>query len=348
MSTSDVTKDGLQGIRPDREALVGTNAGRSPRSEARKRARKDHLSMVGEPTFTSYYGKPILNKPTWEPLDIAGYLFLGGLAGSSSALAAIAELTGRPGLGRPLKLGAAGGIGLSLIALVHDLGRPSRFANMLRVFKPTSPMSVGSWLLSAYAPAAFAAAGTEVLGRWRPAGKVATLAAALVGPAVASYTAVLIADTAVPAWHDGYRDMPFVFVGSAASAGAGLGLLTSPLADARPARRLGPVAAAVELGMARRMRSRMGLASETYEQGRAGTLVTMAEVLTAAGAVTAVVGRRSRLASALAGVSLLAGSAFLRFGIFHAGVQSAEDPRYTVEPQRQRLDERAQTRRPRS
>ena len=45
----------------------------------------------------------------------------------------------------------------------------------------------------------------------------------LLGPAVASYTGVLIADTAVPAWHDAHRELPFLFVGSAASAAAGLG-----------------------------------------------------------------------------------------------------------------------------
>ncbi|MDE3205312.1 MAG: polysulfide reductase, partial [Acidobacteriota bacterium] len=52
-------------------------------------------------------------------------------------------------------------------------------------------------------------------------------------------------------------------------------------------------------------------------------------------------GRRSRLASAAAGACLLAGSALTRFGVFQAGMQSAEDPRYTVEPQRERLAARS-------
>ncbi len=46
------------------------------------------------------------------------------------------------------------GISLSFVALVHDLGKPSRFVNMLRVAKPTSPMSVGTWILSVYGPVA--------------------------------------------------------------------------------------------------------------------------------------------------------------------------------------------------
>ncbi len=124
--------------------------------------------MVPEAEFSSYYGRPVVKEPTWAPLDIAGYLFLGGLAGASSTLAAGAQLSGRPGLARPLKLGAVGAISLSLVALVHDLGRPARFLNMLRVFKPTSPMSVGVWILSAYAPAAGAAA----LGELVPSGRL--------------------------------------------------------------------------------------------------------------------------------------------------------------------------------
>ncbi|HET9075870.1 MAG TPA: NrfD/PsrC family molybdoenzyme membrane anchor subunit [Acidimicrobiales bacterium] len=349
MGLSDVTKEGLVHVRPDREASIGVNA-----DGHRPRRRKHTESVVPEPEFKSYYGLPVLNKPTWEPLDIAGYLFLGGLAGSSSTLAAAAELTGRPALARPLKMGAAGAIGLSLVALVHDLGRPGRFYNMLRVFKPTSPMSVGSWILSVYGPAAFAAAGLELAGSALPAplrwvlsktfagrlSRAATLAAAVTGPAVATYTAVLVSDTAVPAWHGGHRQMPFLFAGSACSAGAGLGLLTAPVEQAGPARRLGPVAALAELALGRYMRSRMGLAAETYEQGRAGKLMKAAEAATAAGALGALAGRRSRLLSALAGACLIAGSALTRFGIFHAGVQSAEDPKYTVGPQRDRLEGR--------
>ncbi|WP_369794434.1 NrfD/PsrC family molybdoenzyme membrane anchor subunit [Kutzneria sp. 744] len=84
------------------------------------------------PEFESYYGKPVVKAPVWSPLDIGGYLFLGGLAGASSVLAAGAELTARPGLARAGKIAALGAISASAAALVHDLGRPERFANMLR------------------------------------------------------------------------------------------------------------------------------------------------------------------------------------------------------------------------
>ena len=203
--------------------------------------------MVPDAEFTSYYGRPVIKEPVWRVPDVPGYLFLGGLAGASSVLAAGAEVSGYGELARAAKVGALGAISLSAVALVHDLGRPERFVNMLRVFKPSSPMSVGSWLLAAYGPVAGAAAVSEVTGILPAAGRAATLGAGLLGPAVATYTAALICDTAVPAWHEGYREMPYVFAGSAASAAGGLGLLAVHPADAGPARRLAVLGAAVEL-----------------------------------------------------------------------------------------------------
>ena len=295
--------------------------------------------MVPEAEFSSYYGRPVVKEATWAPLDIAGYLFLGGLAGASSPLAAGAQLSGRPGLARPLKLGAAGAISLSLVALVHDLGRPARFLNMLRVFKPTSPMSVGVWILTAYAPAAGAAALGELvpLERLQPLAKLGTAAAAMLGPAVASYTGVLIANTATPAWHEGHREMPFVFVGSAASAAAGLGLLGAPLGENTPARRLAVIGALAELGAVRLLQRRVGVVAETYKCGRAGLLMRTAEALTVVGVLGAIrAAHRTRLGAVLSGAALLSASACARFGIFEAGLQSARDPKYTVQPQRER------------
>jgi formate-dependent nitrite reductase membrane component NrfD len=305
----------------------------------RRGGRRGEQAMVPEAEFSSYYGRPVVKEATWAPLDIAGYLFLGGLAGASSPLAAGAQLSCRPGLARPLKLGAAGAISLSLVALVHDLGRPARFLNMLRVFKPTSPMSVGVWILTAYAPAAGAAALGELvpLERLQPLAKLGTAAAAMLGPAVASYTGVLIANTATPAWHEGHREMPFVFVGSAASAAAGLGLLGAPLGENTPARRLAVIGALAELGAVRLLQRRVGVVAETYKCGRAGLLMRTAEALTVVGVLGAIrAAHRTRLGAVLSGAALLSASACARFGIFEAGLQSARDPKYTVQPQRER------------
>jgi formate-dependent nitrite reductase membrane component NrfD len=346
VSGSDVTVDGLKGVRPGREALTGVNqipqAERGRDAEAgrgRRRRKRRGDSMVPDAEFSSYYGRPVVKEPTWAALDIAGYLFLGGLAGASSSLAAGAQLSGRPDLARPLKLGAVAAISLSLVALVHDLGRPARFLNMLRVFKPTSPMSVGVWVLSAYAPAAGAAALGELISdrRLRPLAHAGTASAALLGPAVASYTGVLIANTATPAWHEGHREMPFVFVGSAASAAAGLGLLCAPLAQNGPARRLAVIGALAEITAVRLLERRIGVVAETYHRGRAGVLMRAAEALTLAGVAGAArSAHRSRIGAALSGAALLAASACARFGIFEAGVASTRDPKYTVQPQRER------------
>jgi formate-dependent nitrite reductase membrane component NrfD len=297
--------------------------------------------MVPDATFASYYGKPILRAPVWKAADIAGYFFLGGLAGTASVLAAGADLTGRSTLARGAKVGAIGAISLGLVALVHDLGKPSRFVNMLRVFKPTSPMSVGSWVVTAYTPAAAVAAATAVTGRWRPLGAVATASAAALGPVVASYTGALLADTAVPAWHDAHRELPLLFAASAVAAGAGFSLVAAPIDETAPARRAALVAAAAEALVWRRAEHRLGEVAEPYRTGKGGALLRAARVLTAGGAITgAVLGRRSRVASALAGASLLAGSLCAKLGVFHAGVDSANDPKYTVAPQRRRVEQR--------
>ena len=345
MSGSDVTRDGLEGTRPGREAATGVNPGHGGSSQPARRWRRKNRAeafMVPKATFTSYYGKPVINQPTWSSPDIPGYLFLGGLAGAGSVIAAGAQLTGRPALARTMKSGCTVAAGLSLAALVHDLGRRGRFLNMMRTLKVTSPMSVGSWLLAGYAPAAAAAALSDLTGIAPAAGTAATATAAVLGPGVATYTAALIANTAVPAWHDGYRYLPFVFAASATSAAAGLGLTGAPLRENVPALRLGVLAGAAEIATEKVMEKRMGLPGEAYREGRARRYSQIAQATTTAGVVTAaLLGRRSRAAAAAAGTALVAGSAMARFAIFQAGLNSAQDPKYTVVPQRQRLEARS-------
>jgi formate-dependent nitrite reductase membrane component NrfD len=290
-----------------------------------------------EPTFTSYYGRPILKAPTWEAADIAGYLFLGGLAGASSILGAGASLTDRPALERGAKLAALGAISASAAALVHDLGKPSRFYNMLRVAKPTSPMSVGSWLLAGYGPLAGVSALAVTTGTFSRLGRAAGFGAAVLGAGVASYTSVLIADTAVPAWHEARRQLPFIFVGSAAAAAGGLAMAAIPTDQAAPARRIAVAGAALELIASRTMEHSAGLAEETYSSGRAGALLRAAKTATALGAAGTVLAGRHRPVAILAGTALVAGSALTRFGLFAAGRASTLDPKYVVVPQRERL-----------
>ncbi|MCU1353207.1 MAG: polysulfide reductase, partial [Acidimicrobiales bacterium] len=184
MAGDDVTVQGVVGARPGRDAPTGVH-GRRPDGDGHRRRRGGEERMVPDARPTSYYGLPVLNRPTWEARDIAGYLFLGGLAGASSVLGALAGATGRPVTARASKLTAVGAAGLSAVALIHDLGRPERFANMLRVFKPTSPMSVGSWLLAGFGPLAGGAALSDLTGRAPRCGAAASAAAAALGAGVA-------------------------------------------------------------------------------------------------------------------------------------------------------------------
>ena len=319
MNSSTVTRDGLSGARPGRDAPLGT----------KRPARKRRVAAQGG---DSYYGLPVLNKPVWEAREIAGYFFLGGLAGASSVVALCADLTGRPGLSRGVKTGAAVAVSLSLAALIKDLGRPARFANMLRVFKPTSPMNIGTWLLTAYGPAAMTAAGCSLTGWFPRTGRAATIGAAVIGPAIASYTGVLISDTAVPAWHDGHRVMPFLFTASAATAAAGLGLACAGPGEEGPLVRLAVIGAVGDLVAGRELERQ--LKPVVYQAYDSTGLLKASKVLAAAGAAGALASR-SRAIRVASGLSLLAASACTRFGVFQAGIASAQDPQATIEPQRQ-------------
>jgi formate-dependent nitrite reductase membrane component NrfD len=338
MSHTDVRLDTSVDLPVERDALIGSGG----RPERRQRGER---LMVSKAEFRSYYGRPVLKAPPWQAPDIAGYLFFGGLAGASSTLAAAAELTGRPHLARGLKAGAAVAIAGSLYSLVHDLGRPGRFLHMLRVVKVTSPMNIGSWLLTGYGPLAMLAAASAVTG-WLPRlGRLGTVGAGVVGPAVAAYTAALISDTAVPAWHEAHREMPVLFVGSAAASAGALGLLVAPDAEAGPARRAALLGAATELATVLKMERRLGLVGEPLHRGLGGALLRACRVLTAGGALALTVPTRNRVVTRAGAAAMIAGSICLRFGIFHAGVASARDPKYTVTPQRERREARSGSRR---
>ncbi|GGK16779.1 polysulfide reductase [Streptomyces camponoticapitis] len=336
MTGSDVTRDGVRGARPGRDAAPGAFQQRG------RRRRKGEEPMVPRAEFDSYYGRPIIKTPPWSARDIAGYFFFGGLAGAGSVLAAGAHVTGRTTTAKAMKLSSIGALSVSAAALVNDLGRPARFHHMLRVFKPTSPMSVGSWLLTGYGAFAGAAAASAVTGRLPLAGAAATVGAAFLGTGVATYTAVLAADTAVPAWHGVYRQLPYVFAASATAAASGMALAVAPTRENTPARWAAGLAAVGEVVSMTMAERGLGMVAETYRTGRAGTLLTTARVLTVGGAACAAfLGHRSRAAAVGSGAMLLAGSACTRFGVFAAGIASAKDPVYTVGPQREVLQRSA-------
>ena len=120
-------------------------------------------------TDPTYYDKPVIKPPVWI-WAVPAYFYVGGVAGAAMALALAGQVFG----GRKLRhfeercrwIGAVGG-GIGTALLIHDLGRPERFLFMLRVFRATSPMSIGSWVLAAATPLS---AGSALLTlRQRPA-----------------------------------------------------------------------------------------------------------------------------------------------------------------------------------
>ncbi|SFD98687.1 Polysulphide reductase, NrfD [Actinopolyspora alba] len=285
--------------------------------------------------FRSYYGRPIIKEPTWKVPDVPAYLYLGGMAGASSVMGALAQLRGYSRLRRVGLLCAAGGSGASVLALIHDLGRPRRFLNMLRVFKPTSPLSVGSWILAPFSALSGAVAVSELTGFARPLARVVAGFAAVLAPAMTTYTAVLLADTAVPGWHETRRELPFVFAFSSVAAAGALGTGLAPRSEAAPARRMAVIGSLGELLASRVLEQRAGRIAEAYRTGRAGTTLRTARVLAAGCALGALFARRSGSVAVLVAASGTAASAATRYGVFEAGRETARDPYYTVVPQRQ-------------
>lgn len=309
---------------------------------------------VPDAEFSSYYGQPIVKPVPWD-YKISTYLFVGGVAGATGIIQAGAAATGNTVLQRNSRLVAMTAVGLSGVALVADLGRPERFLNMMRTVKLTSPMSVGTWILSGYAAFGGVTTAKEVLDLLPSRGPLPALARlagalekpsaigqALMGAPLAAYTAVLLADTAHPVWHESRRELPFVFVGSAALASGGVQMALAPPAHAAPVRRLALLGVGTELVAMHRLEQHLEELDidEPLSSGEGSGKLRLAKALVVAGGIGTMLAGRSRVAAIASGAALAAASALTRFGIVEAGIESAKDPKYTVRVQRAHLEER--------
>jgi hypothetical protein len=230
---------------------------------------------------------------------------------------------------------ALAGAVISPVLLIKDLGKPQRFLNMLRVFKVTSPMSVGSWILVGFGASSILGAAREFTGILPRLGRAGQVTGVLLGPGLSSYTAALIANTAVPAWHDARTELPFVFAASSIATAGGLAAALTPVGSAGAARRMAVTGALAELAASELVERRVGArVSNPYRQERAGQTLRASKALTALGAGNVATRGRHR-------PEVLAGGLLERWGIFEAGVASSQDPAATVGPQRERLVERA-------
>jgi formate-dependent nitrite reductase membrane component NrfD len=301
----------------------------------------------------TYYGLPVLKAPVWT-WEIPAYFFTGGLAGACGVLGAAAQVAGGPAM-RPLvrrcRLVAAGGAIASAALLIDDLGRPSRFLNMLRVFRPTSPMNMGTWVLSGFGACSGAAAASAVLPLPRPLRALADgagIAAGVLGLPLVGYTGVLLANTAVPIWQGTRRSLPVLFAFSgAASAGALLEVWPPRGPGAAVARRLGVLSTTMELVFSIATEAEAALVprvARPLRRGPSGALFRAGQVLAATSLGMALQaprgvrgilrrGRKSRL-HAISGVLGILGTLAIRFGIAAAGRVSARDPLATFRQQR--------------
>lgn len=290
----------------------------------------------------TYYDRPVIKEPVWI-WTVPAYFYAGGVAGAAAAIGAAATLIDREGLSgmitRSRWVAAAGGA-VGTAGLIVDLGKPQRFLNMLRVFRPSSPMSVGSWVLAGSAPLASASAllsGTD--GALRVLGDAANVGAGLLGGPLAGYTGVLIANTAVPVWQEGRRWLGPLFIASGLSAAAGL-LQAMDLSDreVRIVRRLAVVSLVAELASDLRMERDAGAVervAKPLHEGTGGRLGRVAKACSAAALAVTLLPITTRPKRVAAGALATLGSLALKFGIFHAGKESARDPRATFRQQRE-------------
>ena len=289
---------------------------------------------------TGYYGIPLLKEPQWN-WAIPLYFFVGGGAGASSVIATAADWVGDDfELARKARLLALGGAVLSGGLLVYDLGSPARFLNMLRVFKPQSPMSMGAWILSAFSSSTAAAAFADVV-RWkwsdslpvRVLGGAAGGFSALFGAPFSNYTGVLIGATAVPAWNRAIDTLPIHF-GMAGLQTACSALELWGYDQSTALNMLGMAAAAYETWEGFHLETRNEPALRPLKNGASGAIVRAGGVLS--GPVPLVL----RTISAItrngemrrwAAISGLAGSLLTRYGWMQAGHASARDWRVPLE-----------------
>ncbi|MDP9223047.1 MAG: polysulfide reductase NrfD [Actinomycetota bacterium] len=298
--------------------------------------------LPGEPgrDDITYYEQPVLKEPVWLWV-VPAYFYVGGLGGACAVLGAAVQAShSSRRLVNRCRWTTTVAVVLSTGLLVYDLGRPERFLNMLRVFRRTSPMSVGSWVLAASGGTATGAAllsrNDGLLGS---VGDLAGVGAGALGMPLAGYTAVLLSSSAIPAWQEARTTLPLLFVASAVNAAASLlDLMNLEDDEARIVQRFGAAGRAAELvsgALLEREVAHLDRTARAFKEGVAGSLWRGSEGLAVISLVVGMLPGRSRLKRAVTGLAGSAAAAAAKFAVFHAGKASARDPRATFEAQRQ-------------
>ena len=287
----------------------------------------------------TYYDRPLLQESVWE-WAIPLYYYVGGLTGASLVLSAAAQARQSSELDLLIRRGHRIGFIGCLVSgglLIYDLGRPSRFLNMLRVFRPTSPMNMGAWILSG--------AGASVTGALffrGPAGRffggVFGLLAGVFGLGLSTYTGVLVANSAIPIWQESRKALPILFGSSAlASLGCTFDIFCERSEERRITNLIGNVGRAGELAAAmvmERQASAVPRVGRPFKCGISGLMWRGAALLTFASLVVSTLPNRTRKSRIAAGLLGTAGSLLLRTTVEHLGTASARDARASFHLQR--------------
>ena len=306
----------------------------------------------------TYYNRPMIKKPTWRWF-IPFYFFIGGVGGGVALIGGLADLIGgqrHRATVRRARYIALGAAMISPLLLIIDLGRPQRFHHMMRVFKASSPLSVGTWVLLSFglvsgAQAAHQAAEDNFilrreswlgrLARLLPSKPLSLLQAAL-GVGLGGYTGILLAATAIPLWATaGVLLGPF-FLATTLACGAAALALTAVLRRGTPEddkaraeiQMVATISGVAQIGLEV---AREAMTPPTIGKPlRSGTWGMVYRIGAVGGGMLAPValrlpaqlrGRPMGRAITVAAASLtLAGGLAERFAIVEAGKQSADDP----------------------
>lgn len=305
---------------------------------------------------TTYYGRPMIKRPTWS-WYIPFYFFLGGIAAGASFIGALAELFGgkeHRATVRNARYLAVVLAALCPIPLILDLGRPQRFHQMLRVIKVSSPLNLGTWILSGFGflsglqAARQTAEDDFILKRKSVLGRLATLPPSgpltalhgLFGMGLGGYTGTLLAVTAVPLWAAGGILLGPLFLAASVTSGAAALVLMGIFSrhQSREARQqiqvVANVASALQLGLAaahemfipQRINRplRRGRWGRLFRYGAVGGGLVLPGVLRFAAWMSPK--RVEPVISTASAVLTLAGTLAERFAIVEAGKDSADDP----------------------
>jgi hypothetical protein len=288
-----------------------------------------------------YYRQPLLKEPQWTPL-VPLYFFVGGASGSLGVIGSLADVfSGEKELAQKARVMSFAGVAISSALLILDLGRPSRFLNMLRVFKPQSPMSVGSWVLAGFgASSAVANLADFVAAEWGDGALAAQLrvvgraGCVLFGMPFHNYTGVLIGASVIPVWNNRIRSLPREFGMSGLQSAVGLLELTGET-DSNALNLLGLVSAAFETWEGADLLRNHDPSLLPAKRGSSGMLVQLAGALSGpvpiALRIASLLTREKKTLRRIAAVCGIAGSILMRYGWVNAGTVSSRDWRIPLE-----------------